>query len=303
MATKRKRGSSWEFVVRRKRLLPKPLYLTFASKEEGDEYTRRLEALLDRGVVPEEFRRQQGDLVTVADAARAYLAAQHVPSSDQRCLAVVVDRIGTTRLRTVTYPWAESWVTTLKRERNLSPTTIRHYVGALARCFDWGGRHGIAALVSNPLRQLPKRYSSYSGQDVSAARALEGTARSDVERDRRLQLSEESRIRAVLAGNKPDGRERAFELRWQGALECVFELALESAMRLREIYTLSKDQVDLSQRTIFLDRSKNGDKRQVPLTSLALQAIKRYEQQARPWTSWHDRLQPRTRASLSLVER
>ena len=99
MATKRKRGSSWEFVVRRKGLLPKPLYLTFASEEEGDEYVRSLEALLDRGVVPDEFRRQQGDLVTIDDAARAYLAAQHVPSSDQRCLAVVVDRIGTTRLQ------------------------------------------------------------------------------------------------------------------------------------------------------------------------------------------------------------
>ena len=51
MATKRKRNSSWEFVVRRKELLPRPLYLTFASEEEGDQYVRKLEALLDRGVV------------------------------------------------------------------------------------------------------------------------------------------------------------------------------------------------------------------------------------------------------------
>ena len=56
MATKRKRGSSWEFIVRRKGVLPKPLYLTFASEEEGDRYVKKLEALLDAGVVPEEFR-------------------------------------------------------------------------------------------------------------------------------------------------------------------------------------------------------------------------------------------------------
>jgi hypothetical protein len=40
MATKRKRASSWEFVVRRKGLLPKPLYLTFATEAEGDHRVR-----------------------------------------------------------------------------------------------------------------------------------------------------------------------------------------------------------------------------------------------------------------------
>jgi integrase len=192
---------------------------------------------------------------------------------------VVVERIGTTRLRAITYAWAESWVSAMKRERNLSPTTIRHHVGALARCFDWAARHGIAALAGNPLRQLPRRYSIYSDSDAAAARVANSSARVDEERDRRLQPGEEARIRSVLAGEKPQGRERAFELRWQGALECLFELALESAMRLREMYTLSKDQVDLSQRTVFLDKTKNGDKRQVPLTSVAMGAIARYEQQ------------------------
>jgi len=279
MATKRKRGSSWEFIVRRKGLLPKPLYLTFASEEEGDQYVKKLEALLDRGVVPDEFRRQRGELVTIEDAAREYLAAQHVPPSDKRCLAIVVTRIGTTRLSAVTYAWAESWVTGLKRERNLAPATIRHHVGALARCFDWGARRGVAALAVNPVRQLPKRYAAYSASDATAVQAIEGKARADVERDRRLLPGEEPRIRATLAGEKPEGRERAFEARWQAALECLFELALESGMRLREMYTVSKDQVALSERTIFLDKTKNGDKRQVPLTSVAIKAIQRYERQ------------------------
>lgn len=279
MATKRKRGSSWAFIVRRKGLLPRPLYLTFASEEEGDQYVRKLEALLDRGVVPDEFRQRQGELVTIEDAAREYLAVQHVAASDKRCLAVVVDRIGTTRLSVITYDWAESWVTGLKREHNLSPSTIRHQVGALARCFDWGTRRGIAGLAVNPLRQLPKRYATYGDSDTTAVRVRGGNARADVERDRRLLSGEEPRIRAILAGEKPEGRERAFEPRWQGALECVFDLALESAMRMREIYTLSRDQVSLSQRTAFLDKTKNGDKRQVPLSSVAIKAIRRYERE------------------------
>ena len=146
MATKRKRGSSWEFIVKRKGILPRPLYLSFVSEEEGDRYVKKLEALLDVGVVPEEFRQRRGELVTIGDAAREYLAVQQVPASDKRCLAVVVNRIGTTRLSAITYEWAESWVTGLKRERNLSPSTIRHHVGALARCFDWGARRAVTGL-------------------------------------------------------------------------------------------------------------------------------------------------------------
>ena len=279
MATKRQRGSSWEFIVRRKGILPKPLYLTFASEDEGDRYVKKLEALLDVGVVPEEFRQRRDELVTIEDAAREYLAVQQVPASDKRCLAVVVSRIGATRLSTINYEWAENWVKGLKRERNLSPSTIRHQVGALARCFDWGARRAVAGLVVNPLRQLPKRYATYNDSDASAVRLLEGQARMDVERDRRLRPGEELRIREILAGGKPAERERAFELRHQAALECLFELALESAMRLREMYTVSKDQVDLSQRTVFLEKTKNGDKRQVPLTSVAIKAIQRYEKQ------------------------
>jgi len=198
MATKRKRGAVWAYVVKRKGLLPRPLYLTFASEEEGDGYVKKLEALLDRGVLPDEFRAQQGEIITVEDAAREYLAAQHVPESEKRCLAVVVTRIGATRVRAINYKWAESWVTAMKREQNLSPVTIRHHVGALARCFDWGTRHSIAALAVNPLRLLPKGYATYTASDAKAARVLDGEAREDVERDQRLRPGDEARIRAIL---------------------------------------------------------------------------------------------------------
>ena len=123
-----------------------------------------------------------------------------------------------------------------------------------------------------------------------------------MERDRRLQSGEEPRIREILAGLKPEGKERAFELKYQGALECLFELALESAMRLREMYTLSKDQVSLPQRTVFLEKTKNGDKRQVPLTSVAVKAIQRYERQVEQGDRGMQSSSS-SRPPLSLVER
>jgi integrase len=39
--------------------------------------------------------------------------------------------------------------------------------------------------------------------------------------------------------------------------------------------------VSLSERTAFLEKTKNGDKRQVPLTSVAMKAIQRYEKQVK----------------------
>ena len=79
-----------------------------------------------------------------------------------------------------------------------------------------------------------------------------------------------------MAGEKPHGRQRPFDLPHQKALNCLFELALETAMRLREMYTLDSAQVAIKDRTIFLDKTKNGDKRQVPLSSVAVATLKHY---------------------------
>ena len=55
----------------------------------------------------------------------------------------------------------------------------------------------------------------------------------------------------------------------------MFDMALETAMRMREIYTLTRDQVSLSKATIFLEKTKNGDKRQVPISSVLAHAASR----------------------------
>ncbi len=55
LATKIKRGNSWEYIVKRKALLPRPLSMTFRDEAEGDTYIARLEKLLDAGIVPPAF--------------------------------------------------------------------------------------------------------------------------------------------------------------------------------------------------------------------------------------------------------
>ncbi len=272
MATCRKRGDSWEFIVKRKALLPKPVYLTFADKAEGEAYVARLEKLLARGIVPAELATRELSTKTLRDAIRAYLTTVSVPTSDADLLNVLIGRIGTTRLTTIDYLWAEKWVQEMKRVEHLKPGTIRHYVGALSRCLDWVARRGTTdLLVGNVLHLLPHRYATYTDADAAAAEAkIE-----DTERDRRLEAAEEKNVRLVLDGQRPKEKV-ALELRYQAALEFLFELAIESAMRMREMYTLAPAQLDVRRKTAFLDNTNTGSKRQVPLSPDALAAYKVY---------------------------
>ncbi len=271
MATKRQRGDTWHYTIRRAGLLPRPVYLSFSSEREGDEFVRRLEAQLDRGVVPDNLIPEPKRVVGLSDHARRYLADQHVSATDRACLKIVLARLPALELRELTFAWAAEWVTDLKRKANLSPVTIRHHVGALARCLDWIAAHGD--LTANPLRLLPRGYATYTPEDARAAKV----AKVAEERDRRLSAREEKAIRKVLAGAaKREDRQRPLTLEHAAALALLFDLALESAMRLRETYTLTRDQIDLPRRTIFLDKTKNGSKRPVPLTTVAVGLLRPY---------------------------
>ncbi len=300
MATVRKRGSSFEFVVKRRGLLPKPVYLSFGSKEEGDAYCAHLEALLDQGIVPEEFTKPGARLRAVGELMDEYLTRVSVKEDDKKLLKISQPRIGGLRLSAVNYDWAEQWVTDMKRVRNLAPGTIRHHVGAAARCFDWGVRRSY--LGNNPLRMLPRGYARYSDDDSKVV-----TVREDQERNRRLESGEEEAIRLVLTTEfTPQGKQRPLQLKHRQAMLLMFDLALETAMRMREIYSLGNNQIDLRKRTIFLDKTKNGDRRQVPLSSIAVAALKRNrrpvsEREARDqvFPFWDGAVEPRALAVVT----
>ena len=263
MATKRQRGQAWHYTVRRRGVLPRPLYFSFDDEAEGDAYVRRLEAQLDRGVLPDVVTRARD----LGSAVARYTSQVPITADDVRILAVVVDRLPQTlRLEELNFTWAQEWVTRMKRVHNLSPSTIRHHVGALSRALSWLASHGD--LPTNVLKELPRGYATYTDADGRDAIRAGGLRKRDQERDRRLEDGEEAAIRRILSGHKPEGRQRPLELREGDSLALLFDMALESAMRLREMFTLRRDQVDLKRSTIFLERTKNGKRRQVPITTV-----------------------------------
>ena len=241
MATSRQRGDRWEFCVRRKGLLARPVYLSFPTREEGEAYCARIERLLDAGTIPEELADKSRPLTTINLAHEHYASHAPVSAADESYFPTILKRWGATRLTTVDYAWVERQVGRCKDEWHLAPSSIRHQMGALARLFDW--LLVRRAVATNPFRALRRGYAS--------------GVKSDVARDRRLSRDEEVRLIAAL----------------DGELLLLFLLALETAMRMREMYTLDWSQVDADRRTIFLDKTKNGDKRQVPMSSVALELL------------------------------
>ena len=238
-----------------------------AGKNVGDEYVRRVESLLARGLVPAEFGPKHDVSTTLRESVRHYLQAQHVAPDDAKLLRIVLQRLPAHfQLPGVTFVWATAWVTSMKREQNLAPSTLRKHVGALSRCFNWLAASGD--IPFNPLASLAKGYATYTPEDVAKLKRIDGVAKGDTERDRRLEAEDELAIRKVLAGHKPAGRQRALAQDHGDSLQLLFNMALESAMRMREMFTLSVNQVDMKKQTIFLDKTKNGSKRQVPITTV-----------------------------------
>lgn len=265
VATIRQRASgSWEIIIRRSKMLPKLHYATADTEADAIAYAKRIEGQLDQGILPVELQDvPPPSAETVLDWCRMYLQDVHISEMDRGLLNAMFATMQTWPVSKINMQWAQGWISDMKRKDRLAPSSIRHKVGAVARLLDWCVRNDW--LNVNPLRQLPKKYASYTPGD--------GTKREDVERDRRLLLGEEEKILWVLDGNFPPNRQRGIGMNDRLAMKLLFVLALETAMRLREMYTLTVSQIDLAKKTIFLDKTKNGDKRQVPLSSVALAAL------------------------------
>jgi integrase len=245
---RQRKSGSWEITIRGHGL-PKPLHASADTELEARAWAREMEAKLAAGIVPEELAPVWAKPGwSVSRWLGEYEASGHPSASDRPLLPMIVRRFHGQPLDGLKPRLISEWVAEMKQAR-LTPGSIRKRVGALARALDVAVHRELLAV--NVARLLPRNYAAYGAAD--------GEPVTDTARDRRLEPGEEARILAVI-GDDADWRR-------------LFVLALETAMRLSELYTLEAHQVDLPRRTIFLDKTKNGDKRQVPLSSVALAAL------------------------------
>lgn len=251
MAGKRLRSNgTWEYVFKRTGVLPKPVSITFDSEEEGDRYALHADALLDKGVVPVEMR--EGAVGTLEALCDLYEATVRMCRSEAALLPAIRKDVEGVRFASFDYGWVERWVEGF-HAAGKAPSTITKRVSGLARVIDWAMRRNMIALTANPLRLLPRGYGS-AGFDRNKSWAGE--------RSRRLEPTEEGAIRKVLL-NKEE--------------RLLFDMALETAMRLGEMFTLKCADIDLTRRTIFVHKSKTGTKRQVPISSVLLKLLNSWD--------------------------
>jgi integrase len=257
-------NGSFQLTIRSK-LLPKTIWATFCSYEEAERYGAQVDALLKQGIVPESLLKagaRPSVSWSVERCVAEYGRANDVPLSDLKILDTVKAQLIGVATSHMNIDWAELWIRQMKRGDNLSPSTVRHRHGALARCLDWVVIKHPDILATNPLRSLKRGFSAYSPEDSKQVLMKGATPKADEPRNRRLDADEEERILGVLAA-LPDER-------------ALFILALETAMRMRECYTLYLEQVSFPKKTVHLDSTKNGDNRQVPLSTTALSMLKAY---------------------------
>lgn len=66
-------------------------------------------------------------------------------------------------------------------------------------------------------------------------------------------------------------------------IACAFLFALETAMRREEIVTLEWDRINLEKRVLLLPLTKNGDSREVPISTRALEILMSMSHHPRPF--------------------
>lgn len=255
---RQKPSGKWEIGLRHPSLPGGRRYFTFDTEAEANAYAEQWRIMKMANIEPpaELLKPKALTDATLAQVVRAWANSGHAAPTQQSALGSLVMEVGAVRLEDATYAWLTKYLQHLKVQKNLSPGSIRHRIQALGRCIDEWARHHPDVAMQNPVRLLPKGYSSYNERDRAMVEAAGKTAKADVSRDRRLNPGEEAKIVWALSGGQRDDRPRGLQLKGGNALLTMFLLIVGTGLRLKEAYTLRRNQIDMAEKVIRVQSSK-----------------------------------------------
>lgn len=251
MSAIRKRAGKWQARVQR-RGFPEQSK-TFLTRDDAERWSRAIEREMDLGVYsPEPIANQQkfGELL------KRY---REEVTPLKRGVHSEILRLKGIEAR----PVAKLFFTKLKasdiakyrddRLREVSPSTVNRELDDLSSLFnharkEWGIR--VENLVAQ-IRRPPRGKS----------------------RDRVLDIDEERRLMGALEGGR-NAKGQFIQGTRNPWIKPLVLLALETAMRRGELLALRWKDVDLVRRTAYLELTKNGESRVVPLSQKAIEVIK-----------------------------
>jgi site-specific recombinase XerD len=203
-------------------------------------YRKRKTESLQRKKLPENLRTPMVSFADLAREALAYSKA-HKRSYDDDVTRMerLLNRFRDRAADSITPQELEQHLAQTAEESDWAPATINRYRALVSLVFRLGIESG--KVKENPARLVKHR------QENNA-------------RVRWLSAEEEVRLRAAVSATCP---EHMPEL----------DLALNTGLRLSELYGLDWENVNLARRVLTIPRPKNGEMRHVPLNGPAVAAL------------------------------
>lgn len=236
MASITQRSSSYRVRIFRKN--DKPISKSFSSEPEAAQWLKKIQAQLELGLYQEEVKNQVNLKVGFSEAVEKYIPAHSVHKGNHQTEAGI--------LRILANRWEGRSLSAISKQdivllkddllaKGRAASTVNHYLNALSQLYqiainEWGLR------VTNPITGI-KRMSEPQG------------------RMKRLSIDAETALLSCCHNLKLD------------YLADIIVVALETGMRCGEILSMRWEDVDLINRRVLLRDTKNGDSRQVPLSS------------------------------------
>jgi integrase len=238
MATIRKRGDlQWEAQIRKKGFPAQSR--TFTYRDDAERWAKETEVAIERGLF---FDRTKAERTTVSELITRYrsdimpsLGGKHVKPA----LNALAPIFGEYALSSVTSEMISKYRDT--RLKTVAESTVKKEINLLSKIIDLAGKEWGIPVAVNPCLNV-KRPTEPNG------------------RERRLIGTEETYLLYACSDSSQE-------------LESIVIVAIETAARLGELLELEWRHINVDKRTMkFLD-TKNGDNREIPLTSRAVKII------------------------------
>ncbi|CAG4895085.1 integrase [Paraburkholderia saeva] len=253
MPTIRKRGHyQWEAQVRRRGYPAQSK--TFNTKAEAEAWAGMIESEMSRGVW---LSRSEAETTTLYEVLKRYEdeisqakkgAAQEL-SVLKTCKAVDLAKRPLATIRSADIAkLRDEWL------KNYKPATVLRRLAVLSHVFSIARKEWGMDSLSNPIELIRKpQPNNARTRRIAVANAFVGT----------IEGEESDSERATQDGEL----ERVAKASGSALLPSIIWLAIETAMRRGEIVSLLWVNVDLNRRVVHLPSTKNGDARDIPLSS------------------------------------
>lgn len=251
-------------LVFKHKLLSKPFIFTWTPDDFSEpeasarNYADHLQSFLSQGIVPANLLTSQKSrasggtsMATLFDDYLQYNSA--ITKTDIELCQYARNLVPTETTTDCDYIFVEKLVRKLKLEKRLTPGSIRKRIDILGRVVDFHFNRAGKQSV-NAFRSMPKGYSIYNPKEVALLTEKGIDVPTDVKRDRSLSVAENAAVERALAGENLGFRQRA--LAPDPEFSLLYGLISIHGLRLREAFTLRRNQVDLDELLINVAGTK-----------------------------------------------